>query len=406
MMHFIQPSSSATRRITPRVALLVAATLAAAGCADSNAPIAAPLASLGKSAALQPTPSGAILPALSPTMPTMSVSTVPSNGDLNPYGVAFVPSGFAGGAGPLQAGDILVSNFNNSTNAQGTGTTIVSISPSGQQSLFFQGKKQLGLTTALGVLRAGFVIVGNVPSLTPKASCTQGAHGPERGVSPGSLLILDATGKIVSTLDDKTLAGPWDLTIRDLGSLAQVFVSDVLSGTVTRIDLAIGANGPRVAAETQIASGYSHRCDPAALVVGPTGLAWNSATDVLYVSSTGDNQIFAVANASTATSDQGKGTAVITGASDQALLHGPLGLALASNGDLISAQGDAVNPDATMPSEIVEFTAQGAAVSHFSIDPAPGSAFGLALTQTGTSFVFAAVDDGLNVLDIWKGTTQ
>src|SRR4029077_15006644 len=36
----------------------------------------------------------------------MIVSTVPPNGDLNPYGVAFVPEGFNHGAGPLRPGDI------------------------------------------------------------------------------------------------------------------------------------------------------------------------------------------------------------------------------------------------------------------------------------------------------------
>ena len=70
-------------------------------------------------------------------------------------------------------------------------------------------------------------------------------------------------------------------------------------------------------------------------------------------------------------------------------------------GDLISAQGDAVNPDPNQPSEIVEFSSDGAFVAEFSIDPAPGSAFGLALEERATGFRFAAVDDGLNVLDIW-----
>src|SRR5271165_1061262 len=57
--------------------------------------------------------------------PVRTVSTVPANGDLNPYGVAFVPRHFDRGSGPLKHGDILVSNFNNSSNLQGTGTTIV-----------------------------------------------------------------------------------------------------------------------------------------------------------------------------------------------------------------------------------------------------------------------------------------
>jgi hypothetical protein len=87
--------------------------------------------------------------------------------------------------------------------------------------------------------------------------------------------------------------------------------------------------------------------------------------------------------------------------SDPVHLHGPLGLARAENGDLISAQGDAVNPDPNQPSEIVEFTKEGRFVAQFSIDSAPGSAFGLALEEHRDHFRFAAVDDGLNVLDIW-----
>jgi len=62
-------------------------------------------------------------------------STVPSNGDQNPYGVAFVPADFRQG-GALHPGDILVSNFNNAGspptgNLQGTGTTIVKVAPNG-----------------------------------------------------------------------------------------------------------------------------------------------------------------------------------------------------------------------------------------------------------------------------------
>ena len=55
--------------------------------------------------------------------PVVTVSTVPPNGDVNPYGVAFVPLGFPTG-GALAPGDVLVSNFNNNQNLQGTGTTI------------------------------------------------------------------------------------------------------------------------------------------------------------------------------------------------------------------------------------------------------------------------------------------
>src|SRR5215469_15454886 len=67
------------------------------------------------------------------TITTLS-STVPANGDVNPYGVFRVPRS----VGKLVRGNILVSNFNNISNLQGTGTTIVQISPTGAFSLFAQ----------------------------------------------------------------------------------------------------------------------------------------------------------------------------------------------------------------------------------------------------------------------------
>jgi hypothetical protein len=60
--------------------------------------------------------------------PTVAESTIPTNGDVNPYGVAFVPQNFPAG-GLLNPGDLLVSNFNNKLNFQGTGTTIIKVTP-------------------------------------------------------------------------------------------------------------------------------------------------------------------------------------------------------------------------------------------------------------------------------------
>ena len=56
----------------------------------------------------------------------------PGSGDVNPYGVAVVPRT----TGALVAGDVLMSNFNNSANLQGTGVTIMQVSPSGSASVF------------------------------------------------------------------------------------------------------------------------------------------------------------------------------------------------------------------------------------------------------------------------------
>jgi uncharacterized protein (TIGR03118 family) len=324
-----------------------------------------------------------------------TLTTVPANGDQNPYGVAFVPSNFPTG-GKLSPGDLLVSNFNNAANQQGTGTTIVAITPDGGESTFFRGPStpgQLGLTTALGVLQRGFVIVGSVPA-------TYDSHGNLVSVGQGSLLILDRDGNVVTTISDSALLdGPWDLTVNDQGSQAQVFVSNVLDGVVTRVDLSIPKSGaPTFESLTRIGSGYLTRTDPAALVVGPTGLAYDARRDILYVASTGDNAIFAIRGARSRTTDAGTGRVVYR---DNAHLRGPLGLVLAPNGDLITSNGDAVNANASQPSELVEFTPGGKFVGQFSIDPTQGAAFGLAVSDVGGVLRLAAVEDVTNSVDIW-----
>lgn len=326
--------------------------------------------------------------------PEQTVTTVSSQGDGNPYGVAFVPKNFQGGGGELAPGDILVSNFNSSSGLQATGSSIVLITPNGQQSTFFQGPSGLGLNTALGVLPQGFVLVGSTPGVVQNGATTN--------VTDGGLIILDSKGNEVRELTASALLqGPWDLTINNVdANHAQVFVSNVLSGTVTRINLTIPNGGtPQVESETQIASGFKHETNSAAVVVGPTGLAFDARTNTLYVASTDDNAIFAIRDAAFAQTDQGTGQAVIV---DPAHLHGPLGLALAPNGDLIVANGDAVDANPHHPNELLEYTPQGKFVGQFQIDNgAPGAAFGLALQTIGGQTRFAAVDDNTNTLDIW-----
>jgi hypothetical protein len=316
-------------------------------------------------------------------------STIPANGDLNPYGVAFVPRGFPSG-GPLAPGDILVSNFNNNTNVQGTGTTIIKLTPNGLVAppgnavTFFQGSG-LGLTTALGVLKRGFVLVGNVP--------TSGGV-----IQPGSLLVIDHTGKQIASLTNQ-LNDPWDLTMVDDFDHATVFVSNVngapenKNGSVTRLNLLVSPAGVSVIGTTVIATGFTVEPNAAALVLGPTGLAYDPTTDTLFVASTADNAIFAVPHAGSRTGSAGTGNVIF----QDDHLRGPLALVFAPNGDLITSNGDAVNPDPTQPSEIVEFTRSGKFIGQFNVDAAQGGAFGVNITtlRSDTSRL-VAVDDNAN----------
>jgi hypothetical protein len=328
-------------------------------------------------------------------------STIPENGDLNPYGIAFVPAGFPSG-GVISQGDVLVSNFNDTNNCQGQGTTIIqynpnnatdSVAPPGAATTFFSSP-QVGLSTALGVLKGGFVIVGNVASGPESEGCSSTPF-------PGVLQVIDRNGKLVTTLTDSSPGGnifgsPWDLTIaNDKGSTAQVFVSNVLTGTVGRLDLAVSPSGVSIQHSFVVAQGYSFGLSSAAFVVGPTGLALDQSGN-LFVASTEDNEIFKVPNASKPVPPAPTTGSVVF---SDPHLHGPLALVFTPIGTLLTANGDAIMDDPTHPSEIVEFTTAGVFIREFNIEATEGGAFGLATATTvGVPLVFnfAAVDDITN----------
>ncbi len=337
---------------------------------------------------------------------TKVASTVPSNGDVNPYGVAVVPRS----TGALVSGHILVSNFNNTANLQGTGTTIVDISPSGTLKVFAQISAKglpgncpggIGLTTALVVLRSGWVIVGSLPT----------SDGTSATAKAGCLLVLNNQGKVVETFsgsrDGAQINGPWDMTALDLGGVAELFVTNVLNGTVagngsvvnhgTVIRIAITSpdgdkddhgNKPRELFRTVIGSGFGQKTDPDALVIGPTGVGLGK-DGTLYVADTAANRIAAISNAVFRISSAGTGKTVSTGGS----LNGPLGLAIAPNGNILTANAGDGN--------LVETTPGGSQVNTEMIDTSGmggGTLFGLAVKPGGKGIYF--VDDGDNTLDL------
>jgi hypothetical protein len=332
-------------------------------------------------------------PLLPPVLSAFVFSTVPGNGDLNPYGVAFVPPGFPGGK--LNPGDILVSNFNNSNNQQGMGTSIlrVQLSPQPmfqQTSTFATTGRVKGLTAALGVIQEGFVFVGSVPT----------TDGTSNTVSAGPLLVLDSSGNVVDRITSPPLNGPWGLAINSRqANHVQVFVSNVLGGTVSRLDFSFPSAGTiHFDSITQIGSRYSHRTDPAAIVIGPAGLAYDQSLDTLFVAGEANDKIFAISNAST-TTDQGTGKIVFA---DTSHLHGPMGLTLAPNGNLLVANNDSINPDPNQPSELVEFTTLGGFVRQFSIDPNIDGPFGIVAAEFSEVNDLAFVNDNNNTLSVWR----
>jgi len=320
--------------------------------------------------------------------PVRSVSTVSPNGDVNPYGVAFIKHNFQTGSGPLQHGDILVSNFNNAQNLQGTGTTIIRVPKTGSPAVFFQGTAPLGLSTALGTLQYGFVVVGNLPT----------ADGTSGTAQAGSILVINNQGQLVQTITSPEINGPWDMALVDRGDRAIAFIANAISGTISRLDFSVSSAGLSLLSSKTIASGYLHKGDPAALFDAPTGLVYDDRRDVLYVSSTIDNAIFAVNDAADRHHDAGPGQIIYQ---DNLHLHGALAMAMAPNGHLLVTNNDVINSDPNQPSEIVEFTTDGQFVKEIPVDPNQGGSFGLAVRSTEDKAVLAAVDDNTASLMIW-----
>lgn len=323
-------------------------------------------------------------------LPPPSVSTVPSNGDVNPYGVTIVPKTLQAGGG-LQPGDILVSNFNDNLNLQGLGTTIVRLSKSGGISTFYtSASPRTGLTAALGVLSNGVVLVGNLPT----------ADGTPATAGAGAISALDRFGDFLGVFGQGFTNGPWGMAVDDLGSngagTAHVFVSNVLNGTIVRFDVTYNAGGLSVVGVV-LGAGFNHRLDPAALVLGPSGLAYIASSNTLLVASSADNAVYEIPNAATATSTQ---TATLL-FEDTTHLHGPLDLTILPNGHLVIANSDGSNADPNQPSELVEYTSTGSFVGQMSVDQNNGGAFGLAINNLGWGTIqMAWVDDNSNSLHI------
>lgn len=343
-------------------------------------------------------------------------STVPTNGDVNPYGIVVVPQS----TGDLVQGGVLVSNFNDTSNAQGTGTTIVQEMPDGTVTQFAQITQAstsgpcpggIGLTTALSVLPGGWVVVGSLPT-TANGTANDGTP---QGIGAGCLLVLNSAGQLVETWAGGAINGPWDMTATSDGDTAFLFVTNVLNGTVaadngipsdqpgnvvhggTVVRIKVGlfhGQNPQMESQTVVASGFAQRTDPDALVIGPTGVAlgWNGT---LYVADSVNNRIAAVPDALWRNNVLGVPGGITV--SEASVLDDPLGMVLAPNGNILTVNGD--------NGLIVETAPWGQTIDTATLDdsgPAPGGAgdlFGLALVPGGRGIWF--VDDGSNTLNLF-----
>ena len=318
-------------------------------------------------------------------------STIPANGDQNPYAVFVAPVS----AGKVQKDDVLVTNFNNNGNLQGLGTTIVDWNPATRRLTTFasiprhlpQCPGGVGMTTAMYMLKTGWTIVGSLPS-QDGTTATKGS---------GCLLVLDPQGEVAGSIAGPNINGPWgNIAAAERGDTATLFVSmtgfgvgapgtaQVNTATVVRLELATPANAaPRVTSQTVVASGFGAKADADVFVIGPTGLALSPRGD-LYVSDALGNRIVAIPDALTRTTSAGTGREV----TKDGFLKRPLAMAVAPNGHLLvinALNGQVVEVNAEAGHQLY---AQWIDPNKAQQPPGSGDLFGIAMTPAGDGFYY------------------
>ena len=334
-------------------------------------------------------------------------STVPDNGDQNPYAIVVAPAS----AGKIQKDDVLIDNFNDLTNLQGLGTTIVDFNPSTRKTALFAALPRhlaqcpggVGLTTAMTMLKSGWVIVGSTPS-NDGTTATKG---------PGCLLVLDANGQLVETWAGPDINGPWgNMAVIDNGTSATLFVSmsgfdvpgpqvrdpatgvpvTVAKATVLRLQLAIpDGKPPAIQSRTVVADGFGQRADRDVFLIGPTGLAL-APDGTLYVSDALANRIVAIPDAPTRAASAGTGREI----TKDGLLQRPLALIMLPNGHLLACNarnGKVVELD---PATGKQLYAQWVDTNQAQSPPGNGDLFGMALRPDGKGFYY--VQDDMNTV--------
>ncbi len=334
-------------------------------------------------------------------------STVTDNGDLNPYAVVVAPAS----AGKIEAGDVLVDNFNNISNLQGTGTTIVGYRPSTKQTYLLAKLPQalpqcpggVGLTTAMTMLKTGWVIVGSTPS----------RDGTTATKGDGCVLVLDPSGAMVAAWSGPTINDPWgDMAVVDKGAAVTLFISMAGFGlpsptvidpatklpvvihkaTVLRLELSIRDGKPPVlVSQTVVGEGFSARADRDNFLLGPTGLALGP-DDTLYVTDGLDNVITAIPQATTRQAAAGVGRTVTQGG----LLSWPLAMAWSPEGHLLVCNGKDGRLVEVDPVAGKQIYAQWINNDQAQSPPGNGDLFGIAMTPDRTGFYY--VMDDVNTL--------
>lgn len=301
---------------------------------------------------------------------TIGSTIDPTNGDQNPYGldIARITSG------KLTAGDLVVSNFNDAANVQGTGTSIIALHPTpGSKprhiiaSSLLHGPTELTIDPEDNIFNAVFV-ARKVP-------------------------VYNSNGAFAAALN-----GPWDKPFGIayanrggiLGQRAFYESNAGSSGTIVRINRA--SNGASFSFQT-IARGFPVNGGVPGTELGPSGLQYDNTRDRLYIVDGTNNAVYYFEHASTIPANAivvNPGGMTFSGpfASRAHVLFsgapvsGPISSALLFNGNLVVGN----TGDPTGVNNMVEISPAGKLLAVKNVDNgASGAIFGMVASGTSVA---------------------
>jgi len=311
---------------------------------------------------------------------TIGSTVDPQNGDQNPYGldVAKVDAGL------LRSGDLVVCNFNNAANVQGTGTTIIALHPH---------PKAAPLRIAQNAALLGCDALALAPSDTIWAAAFAANDNP----------LVSSSGALINALAGGPWYGPFGETFAPAHTpfVAAFYASNAGDGSIVRINIR-----PTGFTFDVIATGFAVNGGAPGSILGPSGLQYDNQRDALYVIDGADNSVtvlrhvsFIPAGALAFKNGVPTGVAaflvrrIIQGAP----LNGPISSALLPDGHLVI--GNTLDPTGT--NLLVEITRAGRVVATKNVDTgAAGALFGMVATGSVEVALLYFNDDNDNTVKV------
>ena len=376
------------------IALALTGCGGGSGYMSSNAPMpsTAPQATPGQSMSMVDTdslatdndpPDGPSILATLNTATTIGSTVDPVTGDQNPYGLDIAPTD----SGQIHRGDLVVCDFNDSANVQGTGNAIIALAP------------------RPGSLPRSVITNAALLGCTENVQTRDGAIWVTAFVAP-DVAIISPAGTLQNTLSGAPFTAPFGITLaRDAdgyGDDPVFYESDATTGAIVRIRA--GRSGVHT---DVIATGFAVNNGAPGTELGPSGLQYDPSHDRLYIVDGANNTLVELRHVSTIPA--GGITVGATGTTFSgrfahrarlvfagAPLNAPISSALLPNGNV--AIGNTGNPNGE--NLMVEITPHGKVADLKNVDTgAAGAIFGMTANSAfGAAFTLYFNDDNANTV--------